>query len=94
VFTKEEERADALRSHRSSANTWGGLMQPFLYASDNPQRAKAIATEIESIICNLFFYRSLLPTSRAATQETLELALDVWLTVNGYDNRLHIPEVA
>lgn len=68
-------------------------MTPFLFCwSGNPARLKALQTESERLVAELFVMRSHFPSLKVSTQDTFERAIDTWLTVNGYDNRLGVPE--
>lgn len=69
------------------------MVAPFVYAwPGNPKRLKALQTESERHIVELVAFRQAFPAFRDESQDVLNQLIDIWLTVNGYDNRLNVPE--
>ena len=65
--------------------------QPFVYGwTGTPQRYKAILTECQNAICNLYTMRRAFPSLREMTQDSLQSFIDVLLTMTGMDDRAEL----
>jgi hypothetical protein len=64
------------------------VAHPGLVWLGDPRRLKAIQTESERSIVELFWLRKAFPSMRRRTQATMNGFIDIWLTVNGYDFRV------